>query len=145
MICAKRVSETAQRNRRARFLRRAAAAVEMAVVSPLLFTMLFGIIEYGWVFTVRQTLTTAAREGARVAALPGSTDDQIRERVTEVLAPMNLSGVGRTALTRATQDDPTENVRVWLNYGDVTLVGHFFGSTDFNLEASCSMRKEGVD
>ena len=38
---------------------RAAAIVEFAVVLPLLLTILFGIIEYGWVFMVRQTLQTA--------------------------------------------------------------------------------------
>ena len=48
---------------------RGAAVVEFAVVLPLLLTILFGIIEYGWVFMVRQTLQTAAREGARVAVL----------------------------------------------------------------------------
>ena len=60
---------------------RAAATVEMAVVRPVLLTMLFGIIEFGWVFSVRQALTTAAREGARTAALPGTTEDDVEGRV----------------------------------------------------------------
>lgn len=128
-----------------RWGRRAAAAVEMAVVSPLLFAMLFGIIEYGWVFSVRQTLTTAAREGARLASLPGSSESQVQQRVNEVVGPLGLAGVVRTQLTRSTIDEPTENLRVWVHYGDVTLVGQFFGSTNFNLEAVCSMRKEGMD
>ena len=49
--------------------RRAAAAVEMAVVTPLLLAVLFGIIEFGWLFTVQHTLVNAAREGARTGVL----------------------------------------------------------------------------
>jgi Flp pilus assembly protein TadG len=48
---------------------RGAAAVEFALISPLLFLLLFGIIEFGRAWNVRQTLTDAAREGARVAVV----------------------------------------------------------------------------
>jgi Flp pilus assembly protein TadG len=44
---------------------RGAAAVEFAVVLPLLLTMLFGIIEMGFVFNRWITVTHAAREGVR--------------------------------------------------------------------------------
>lgn len=124
--------------------RRGAATVEMAVVTPLLLTMLFGIIEYGWVFTVKQGLTTAAREGARTAALPGSTEEDIRSRVASFLAPLGLTTY-QVELTRATAENPTETVHVTVPYADVTLVGCYFGSTSYNLGAQVSMRKEGVD
>lgn len=116
----------------------------MAVVTPLLLTILFGIIEYGWVFSVRQTLIQAAREGARTAALPGSTDQQIEARITEQLQVMGLSNA-TIDLTRATQADPTERVEVTIPYSEVTLVGGFFGGTNFDLGAACTMRKEGFD
>jgi len=44
---------------------RGAAAVEFAVILPLLLTMLFGIIEMGFVFNRWITVTHAAREGVR--------------------------------------------------------------------------------
>ncbi len=123
---------------------RAAAAVEMAVVTPLLLTMLFGIIEYGWVFSVRQALTTAAREGARTAALPGSTDADITDRISDFMTPLGLTTYN-VALTHSSTEDPSETVQITIPYADVTLIGSFFGSTDFNLGATCSMRKEGLD
>ena len=46
-----------------------AAAVEMALVLPLLLLLLFGIIDFGRVLNAQITLTEAAREGARAAAL----------------------------------------------------------------------------
>ncbi|MGD8450242.1 MAG: pilus assembly protein [Phycisphaerae bacterium] len=121
----------------------AAATVELAVVTPLLLTMLFGIIEYGWVFSVKQALVTAAREGARTAALPGSTEEDVQERVANYLTPMGLSTYN-LELTRSTPQDPTETVHVTIPYADVTLIGSFFGSTDYDLGATCSMRKEAL-
>ena len=52
--------------------RRAGAIVEFAVILPLLLTILFGIIEFGYVFMVRQSLQHAAREGCRLASLQTS-------------------------------------------------------------------------
>ena len=119
----------------------ASATVEMAVVTPLLLTMLFGIIEYGWVFSVKQGLVTAAREGARTAALPGSTDEDIEQRVAEYLNPLGLTTY-TVSLSRATPSDPTETVDITIPYSDVSLLGNFFGGRNTDLKASCSMRKE---
>ncbi len=122
----------------------ATAAVEMAVVTPLLLTMLFGIIEFGYAFSVRQSIVTAAREGARLASMPGSTEAEVRQRVLQYLAPVGVT-TSTIQLTRSTLANPTETVRVLVPYADVSLLGGYFGSTDYNLEATCSMRKEGMD
>lgn len=46
-----------------------AAAVEFAIVLPLLMTLLFGIIEMGFVMNRWITVTHAAREGVRQLAI----------------------------------------------------------------------------
>jgi Flp pilus assembly protein TadG len=51
---------------------RGAAAVEFALVMPLLFLLVFGIIEFGFIFNKELSVTHSAREGARVYALNGS-------------------------------------------------------------------------
>lgn len=130
--------------KRARSKRRASAAVEMAVVLPVLLTILFGMIEYGWVFTVRQALVTASREGARTAALPGSTEDEVLTRVSDYMTPLGITSY-TVDLTRAEPSSPVETVHVAVPYADVSLVGEYFGSTDYDLGATCSMRKEGID
>lgn len=48
---------------------RGAAAVEFALVLPLFLVLVFGIVEFGRGYHTKTTLTHAAREGARVAAL----------------------------------------------------------------------------
>ncbi|WP_139346865.1 TadE/TadG family type IV pilus assembly protein [Sinomonas mesophila] len=51
---------------------RGAAAVEMALVLPVLVTILLGIIDFGRAFNAQQVLTFAAREGVRAMALENS-------------------------------------------------------------------------
>ncbi len=48
-------------------------SVEMAMVAPILITLLFGIIELGLIFRDTMTLNQAAREGVRVAAVGAPT------------------------------------------------------------------------
>ena len=46
-----------------------AAAVEFAVVAPLLLLLLFGILGYGYMLSFRQALSQGAVEAARAAVL----------------------------------------------------------------------------
>src|SRR5690349_8554855 len=54
---------------------RGAAAVELALVLPVLLMLVFGIIEFGRGYNTRITLTSAAREGARAMALSHDPDE----------------------------------------------------------------------
>jgi Flp pilus assembly protein TadG len=54
---------------------RGAAAVEFALVLPLLLLLVFGIFDAGRMLNMQLALTQAAREGVRVAALGGSAAD----------------------------------------------------------------------
>jgi len=125
--------------------RRGVAVVEFAVVLPLLLTVLFGIIEYGWVFMVRQTLQTAAREGVRVGVLATSVEPYINviDRVADVMGPTGISTY-QIQMTHATPGDPVETVSLSVPYADVSLIGAFFNHGSGDLTGSCSMRKEGM-
>lgn len=73
---------------------RGAAAVEFALLLPLLLLLLFGIIDFGRALNAQITITQAAREGARLVALNqpnvvGRTD----------AAAVGLSGVAVTVVT----------------------------------------------
>jgi hypothetical protein len=63
------------------------AMVEMVFVLPVLLLMLFGVVEFGVLFGQWQTLTNAAREGAReaivfrVGCVPGDVENDVRARV----------------------------------------------------------------
>jgi len=52
-----------------------AAAVEMALVLPILLLLVFGIVDFGRAYNAQLTLTHAARESVRVWALGGPNKD----------------------------------------------------------------------
>jgi Flp pilus assembly protein TadG len=62
-----------------------AQLVEFALVLPLLLFVVLGIAEFGFIFQRYEVITNAAREGARLAVLPGystaAAEDAIRTRV----------------------------------------------------------------
>lgn len=59
---------------RTRAPERGAAAVEMAIVMPLLLFVLFLLVDFGRLFDAQIQLTQAAREGVRLAALNSTSD-----------------------------------------------------------------------
>ncbi|TYL51631.1 hypothetical protein FXB39_07505 [Nocardioides sp. BGMRC 2183] len=68
---------------------RGAAAVEFALILPVLLLLVFGIINFGDMLSVRQGVSQAAAEGARAAAVtPGDTEakkDAARAAVNDAL------------------------------------------------------------
>ncbi len=65
--------------------RRGAAAIETALLLPVLILLAFGSIELSNMVFLRQSLSIAAYEGARIATKPGATAEQANTRVREVL------------------------------------------------------------
>jgi Flp pilus assembly protein TadG len=64
---------------------RGAALLETAITLPLILFVCVGIFEFGRAYQTWQVLTNAAREGARVAVISGSTEDQIRAAVVSYM------------------------------------------------------------
>ena len=127
-----------------RKLRRGAAAVEMALVMPVLFLMLFGIIEFGWILSVQNSLVNAAREGARTGALQGTDYDDISAKVAEQLTPMGLNGKVSVTITEPTPQEPTVGVQLEVPRSQVSLLGDFLGFQGGMLRAQAWMMKEGM-
>jgi hypothetical protein len=89
------------------------ATVEFAVTAPLLFLVLFGVVEFGRAMMVQQTLVSASREACRVAVLDGKTKGDAESRIT----PM-LSSAGITDYTITFSPDPPSSAKV----GDPVIV-----------------------
>ena len=65
---------------------------EFAIVLSLLVLLFVGICEFGRAWNIYQTITNAAREGARLAALPAgfTTPAEVQTRVTSYLSNAGL-------------------------------------------------------
>jgi Flp pilus assembly protein TadG len=127
--------------------RRGAAVVEFAIVAPLFFLLVFGMIEYGRMVMVQQIITSASREGARQAVLDGSTATEVETSVDTFLNNVSVDGAIVTItpdpLSNANFGDPV-TVRVSVGFAQVSWLPSpmFLGQT--NLAATTVMRRESV-
>jgi Flp pilus assembly protein TadG len=84
------------RRREMRRSEEGASAVEFAIIAPLLFMLLFGIIGFGLAFLQVQSIRTAVREGGRVVAtgydIP-STQQRVVEAATGAIPPNLKSNI----------------------------------------------------
>ena len=98
-----------------------AAAVEMALVLPLLLLLVFGIVDFGRALNLQITLTQAAREGVRPAALrqPASS---VNQAVTNATAGM-MAPAPSVSIITCPLGPGTATVTVSKTFQFVTPVG----------------------
>jgi Flp pilus assembly protein TadG len=119
--------------------------VELAITAPVLFLMVFGMIDVGRAVMVQNLLTNAARDGVRSAVLDGATASEIEARVVNYLADSSVSGATATVtpnpLTAADLGDPV-TVTASVPFNSVSWLPssmYFQGAT---LQATVVMRRE---
>jgi TadE-like protein len=76
--------------RRRRSRDRGAAAVEAALVLPLLLMIIFGIIDFGRMLNAQIRVTEAAREAARAVSL-GQSPEPVTAAL-DITEPLSVSG-----------------------------------------------------
>lgn len=130
--------------------------IEFALVLPLLLLVLLGIIEFGFVFQRYEVVTNAAREGARIAVLPGYTEADVQARVADYLTTSGLTTTSTNPIVTSVPDTvaaggstmPSRRVTVTYTYTFAFLpgIGAMFGSTydALTLTAVSNMRTEIV-
>jgi Flp pilus assembly protein TadG len=133
---------------------RGAEIIEFALAFPLLMVVLAGILDMGFLFNNYQTLTNAAREGARMAVVPGSTEEAVIDRVNLYLEADGMNpAAADTKVTPVVIDVPggaMSGVRVVVSYPyNYMILGPIAqlvqGSASFDtvtLTASSTMRAE---
>jgi Flp pilus assembly protein TadG len=94
-------------NRRCQLSRRqGAAVVEFSLIAPVLFLcIVFPMFEFGRGLMVTELVTNAARAGARVAILPGNTNDSVTSAVNANLSAQGITGATTTILVNGASAD----------------------------------------
>ena len=119
-----------------------AAIVESAIVLPVFFIVLIGIMEFGLVFHNYLTLQNAVREGARFAAI-GSSEAAVEQRVRDFSASLDQ---GSLAINIANaQGNRGTIVTVDSSYPlplITPMMKQLVGQNSFALAAEASMRLE---
>jgi Flp pilus assembly protein TadG len=133
---------------------RGAQLIEFSLAFPLLLLVAIGIVDFGFLFQRLEVVTNAAREGARVAILPGYSEDTARARVNQFLTASGVTGTPSVSFQPPVGVDvggvciTLTGVTVSLphTYGAVGPLMGLFGSTSLtttSLNATAWMRYEG--
>ena len=134
----------------------AAQLVEFALVLPMLLLIVLGIAEFGFIFQRYEVVTNAAREGARMAVLPGYTNADVDARVRTYMTQGRVPTTGANPSVVITSVSiavgaglpPINAKRVVVTYTHtytfVPRISGWFGATytTVPLKAVAEMRKE---
>jgi len=121
--------------------------VEFAVIAPLFFLLVFGMIEFGRMVMVQQIITNASREGARMAVLDGSTTADVEATIQAYLGGSTVNGaavvVEPDPPSSATYGAPV-TVTVSVPFADVSWLPAPWFLAENTLTATTVMRRETV-
>ncbi|HEX7018674.1 MAG TPA: TadE/TadG family type IV pilus assembly protein [Gemmatimonadaceae bacterium] len=128
---------------------RGAALVEFAIIATVLMILMFGIIDFGRALYTKNSLTNAAREGGRYAAVllnPAANMAAIQDTVIAHMSPL-----GGATLTRDEIDvvfnevaGKLQSVTTTINYPfePITPIAGLVGLDPLTLRASAQFRWE---
>ncbi len=127
--------------------RRGAAFVEFGLIAPIFFLVIVGIVDFGRMMWLSNSVEHAATEGARYAALRGvgkptvataqEIEDFARARIT--LIPTGDMTVN-VSWTPTNNNNPGSTVTVQVTYDDFEyLLAGFLGFDPVDLKGSSTM------
>ena len=121
--------------------------MEFAIVAPLFFLLIFGMIEFGRMVMVQQIITNGSREGARIAVLDGTSTAEIVTAVEAYLQNASIAGADVTIIpdppNSAGYGDPV-SVTVSIPFNQVSWLPSpmFLGGN--TMTATTVMRRETI-
>ena len=116
---------------------RGAAAVEFALIFPILLALVLGTIEFGRAYNVQISLTHAARETARTMAITGVWTNAVTKG--KAAAP-SLVPADMTFSANPVSCTPGSMVEVTISYPLNTITGI---NPDMTLDGKAAMRCGG--
>jgi Flp pilus assembly protein TadG len=128
--------------------RRGGAAIEAALLLPLMVLLIFGMIEFSLLLYNRQVITNASREGARagiVQAAPRVSDGEIGSVVGRYCSNRLVtfgSATGPSTSVARTGDDFGSDLTVRVTYDYDFLVLSSLGFGPIQLVAETVMKLE---
>lgn len=134
--------------------RRGAAAVEMALVAPLLVAIMLGVVDFGLAANERIRLSSAARAGAQKAmtnpsdtasirqAVEAATEDMVAGRLTVAVSTQCSCGDGSAIAcgTTCTDGNNRNYVTVQVTENYPTLLTYPLVGPTLTLSAGATLR-----
>jgi len=131
---------------------RGQSVIEFALVLPLLLLVLFGITEFGRAWMAVSVLTSAAREGCRLAVVTAPDVPRVTSRVTEVCSAAGITAtspfcrLSSITVTPPAANDPDRRTTVVVQANFRIIPGEILGtfSGTIPLRATSVMRHESL-
>jgi len=131
------------------FDQKGAAAIEFAIILPVMVMLLFGIIEFGIILYDKAMITNASREGARAGILfhPDGIPDSYIRKVVKDYCGSHLVTFGEDSIDDSdipiTRTGGNLTVKVTYTYDFLVLPNFVTGIVgNMNLAAQTIMRME---
>jgi Flp pilus assembly protein TadG len=128
---------------------RGAAAVEFAVIAPVILFVIIGIIEVARAFMVTEMLSSAARVGCRTGIIPGRSTSDVTTAVTNYLSGMGVTTESITVEVNDVVADPSTaadfaeiTVIVSIPIANISWLPTVHYLTGTNLSAQYTLAKE---
>ena len=136
---------------------RGTALLETALTLPLILLVSVSIFEFGRAYQMEQVLTNAAREGARVAVLPGTSNADVQSRVVAYLKSGQVPNASTASVIVTAQNisigtDTASGSKVTVNYpfsfmvlnpvARLVVKSSSLGGAPITMSASAEMRNE---
>jgi Flp pilus assembly protein TadG len=124
---------------------RGGAAVEFALILPLFLTLVFGTMEYGWVFYQHFGMASAVRDGLRLGvtisqnATPDPKTSAVK-RTQDLLAGVGISPTSVTINAKYTGASPSKTMTLSATMLYKPLIG--FVPTPKNIAYAMTMMLE---
>jgi Flp pilus assembly protein TadG len=104
-----------------RRLRRGVSTVEFALVAPIFFVVVLGVVEIGRACMVTELLSEAARRACRQGVIEGTSSGNIQSTATNYLSSMGINGETANVFVNDTPAGST-NVAGMPAYTEITVV-----------------------
>lgn len=132
-----------QRLSKTRCSRRGALTVEVALILPILFTFIFGGLEFINLNMMRNGLENACFEGARRGTLPGATAAAVQAEAQLVIDAIGIKSATITVSpTTITTTTTSITVSISAPIASNLLTTGIFPITATTMTKSCTLRRE---
>ncbi len=117
------------------------SVVELALMLPLLILILVGVLDLARIYQAQVTITNAAREGARYAAIHPSSASAVQTRTAQEASTGGISPVTVTLLGLGQGAGTPVTVTVQYNFPMLTTY-MFAGVSNIPIQASAVMQAQ---
>ena len=121
------------------------AAIEFAIVAPILFLLLFAVLEFWRINMIRHVAHQAAYQASRDGVIPGVAAATLQQTAHDVMAAIGTSGT-IVDVDPPVIEDSTELITVIVRVplvANAWIIPHFFATQE--IVGRSTLRRESIE